>query len=81
MTDILPLSTQEIEAMPTWATHYFKVEHDYTLFESVDLWQWFMHGKLIDEPEINPAINGFSIPIDRNKCQRQLSTQTKRGLK
>lgn len=48
MTTNLPLSTEDMAAKPSWATHYFKGEHDFTLFESVDQWQWFINGELLE---------------------------------
>lgn len=48
MNNNLPLSDEDIAAKPPWATHYFKYEHDFTLFESVDQWQWFIRGELTD---------------------------------
>lgn len=48
MNNNLPLSDEDIAAKPEWATHYFKGEHDFTLFESVDQWQWFIRGELTD---------------------------------
>ena len=48
MNNNLPLSVEELIIKPSWATHYFKGEQDFTLFESVDQWQWFIHGELLN---------------------------------
>jgi len=64
MIEILPLSKKEYEAKPAWATHYYKVEHDYTLFESREFWQWFINGELIYKPQVNTGINNASVLIE-----------------
>ncbi len=44
----LPLTAEELAAKPVWATHYYKTERDFVLFESADQWQWLFYGELVD---------------------------------
>lgn len=64
MRNLLPLNEMDLAVKPDWATHYFKGERDYVLFESKDFFQWCCFGEL---KHLNPqgagGINEASRPI------------------
>ncbi|AUG84932.1 hypothetical protein MAELSTROM_12 [Pseudoalteromonas phage Maelstrom] len=65
MSKLLLLNEIELAAKPEWATHYYKDQPDYVLFESKDHFQWCCLGELkYLNPQGSDGINEASEMIE-----------------